>query len=86
MLDTIRPYITRDEPFGPIDSIDIASTDIKALEQLFQQHNWIYKNLRNRPSIIIGGDQEKHIICEVCSSISNMIFMSRSELHMCWDT
>lgn len=54
MLDTIRPYITRDEPFGPIDSIDIASTDIKALEQLFQQHNWIYKNLRNRPSIIIG--------------------------------
>jgi hypothetical protein len=54
MLDTVRPYITRDEPFGPIDSIDIDSTDLKALKLLFEQHNWIYKNLRNRPSIIIG--------------------------------
>ncbi len=54
MLDTIRPYITRDEPFGPIDSIDIDAHDIKALKHLFEQHNWIYKNLRNRPSIIIG--------------------------------
>jgi hypothetical protein len=54
MLDTVRPYITKDEPFGPIDSIDIDSTDIQALKLLFEQHNWIYKNLRNRPSIIIG--------------------------------
>ncbi len=54
MLDTIRPYITKDEPFGPIDSMDIASTDVRVLKHLFEQHNWIYKNLRNRPSIIIG--------------------------------
>ena len=54
MLNTIRPYITRDEPFGPIDSVDIDPSDIQALKLLFEQHNWIYKNLRNRPSIIIG--------------------------------
>ena len=54
MLDTIRPYITRDEPFGPIDSVDIDANDIQAPKHLFEQHNWIYKNLRNRPSIIIG--------------------------------
>ena len=54
MLNTVRPYITKDEPFGPIDSTDIDSNDIKALKLLFEQHNWIYKNLRNRPSIIIG--------------------------------
>jgi hypothetical protein len=54
VLDTIRPYITKDEPFGPIDSMDIASTDTRALKLLFEQHNWIYKNLRSRPSIIIG--------------------------------
>ena len=54
MLDTVRPYITKDEPFGPIDSTDIDSNDIKAMSLLFEQHNWIYKHLRNRPSIIIG--------------------------------
>src|SRR3990172_5437507 len=54
MLDTVRPYITRDEPFGPIDSIDIDANDLGALKLLFEQHNWTYKNLRNRPSIIIG--------------------------------
>ena len=54
MLNTISPYITRDEPFGPIDSGDIDANDIQALKLLFEQHNWIYKNLRNRPSIIIG--------------------------------
>ena len=54
LLNTIRPYITGDEPFGPIDSVDIDSGDIQALKLLFEQHNWIYKNLRNRPSIIIG--------------------------------
>jgi hypothetical protein len=51
MLNTIRPYITKDEPFGPIDSLDIDSHDVKAIKLLFEQHNWIYKNLRNRPSI-----------------------------------
>ncbi len=54
MLDAIRPYITRNEPFGPIDSADIDSTDITALKILFEQHNWIYKKMHTRPSIIIG--------------------------------
>ena len=54
MFNTIRPYITKDEPFGPIDSGDIDSTDLKALLMLFEKHNWIYKNLHSRPSIIIG--------------------------------
>jgi len=54
MLNTIRPYITKDEPFGPIDSGDIDSSDLKALLMLFEKHNLIYKNLRSRPSIIIG--------------------------------
>jgi hypothetical protein len=54
MLNSIRPYITKDEPFGPIDSIDIESNDVKAIQYLFEKHNWIYKNLRNRPSIIMG--------------------------------
>ena len=52
-MDTVRPYITKDEPFGPIDSTDIDSNDIDALRLLFEQQNRIYKNLRNRPSIII---------------------------------
>jgi hypothetical protein len=54
LLNSISPYITKDEPFGPIDSVDIDSTDLNALKLLFEQHNWTYKNLRNRPSIIIG--------------------------------
>lgn len=54
MPNPVEPYITRDEPFGPIDSVDIDSSDLKALQSLFERHNWTYKNLRNRPSIIIG--------------------------------
>lgn len=54
MLNTVSPYISRDEPFGPIDSADIAPNDVGALKLLFEHHNWIYKNLRHRPSIIIG--------------------------------
>jgi hypothetical protein len=54
MFNDIRPYITKDEPFGPIDSGDIDSSDLKALLMLFEKHNWIYKNLPSRPSIIIG--------------------------------
>jgi translation initiation factor 1 (eIF-1/SUI1) len=54
MFTSIQPYITRDEPFGPIDSLDIESNDVKAMNLLFEKHNWIYKNLRNRPSIIMG--------------------------------
>jgi hypothetical protein len=54
LLNAISPYITKDEPFGPIDSVDIDSHDLNALKLLFEQHNWTYKNLRSRPSIIIG--------------------------------
>ena len=54
MFNTIRPYITKDEPFGPIDSGDIDLSDLKALLMLFEKHNWGYKNLHSRPSIIIG--------------------------------
>ncbi len=54
MLEPIKPYITRDEPFGPIDSFDIEASDVRAIQLLFEPHNWIYKNLRTRPSIIMG--------------------------------
>lgn len=54
MFEIIRPYITKDEPFGPIDSVDIDSKDIDVLNGLFERHNWLYKNIRHRPSIIIG--------------------------------
>jgi hypothetical protein len=54
MLNTIRPYITKDEPFGPIDSGDIDSSDSPALLMLFEKHNLIYRHLHSRPSIIIG--------------------------------
>ena len=32
MSNTVRPYITKDEPCGPLDSIDIDSKDV-ALSQ-----------------------------------------------------
>ena len=54
MASPMKPYITKDEPFGPIDSTDIDLRDINALEKLFEQHNRIYKNLHHRPSIIMG--------------------------------
>ncbi|MCC7118927.1 MAG: hypothetical protein IT310_10420 [Anaerolineales bacterium] len=54
MLEPVQPYITKDEPFGPIDSFDINASDVRAIELLFEPHNWIYKNLRSRPSIIMG--------------------------------
>ena len=54
MFDTIRPYITKDEPFGPIDSVDIDPKDTDVMNRLFERHNWIYKNLHQRPSIIMG--------------------------------
>jgi len=67
MFNTIRPYITKDEPFGPIDSGDIDSNDLKALLMLFEKHNWSYKNLRSRPSIIIGrrGSGKTHYLRSV---------------------
>lgn len=54
MFDTFRPYITKDEPFGPIDSVDIDPKDVEAMNGLFERHNWLYKNLDHRPSIIMG--------------------------------
>jgi len=67
MFNDIRPYITKDEPFGPIDSGDIDSSDLKALLMLFEKHNWIYKNLHSRPSIIIGrrGSGKTHYLRSV---------------------
>jgi hypothetical protein len=67
VLKTVSHYITKDEPFGPIDSGDIDSSDPKALLMLFDKHNWIYKNLRSRPSIIIGrrGSGKTHYLRSV---------------------
>ena len=67
MFNDVRPYITSDEPFGPIDSGDIDSHDLKALLMLFEKHNWIYKNLHSRPSIIIGrrGSGKTHYLRSV---------------------
>ena len=54
MNENLKLYITRDEPFGPIDSSDIDPQDTDSSAKLFEQHNWIYKNMRYRPSIIMG--------------------------------
>lgn len=54
MCKDIRDYITLDEPFGPIDTIDIDYEDVENLEALFEQHNQLYRQLKRRPSIIIG--------------------------------
>jgi hypothetical protein len=53
-LALLKPYITKDEPFGPIDSYQIAPADIEVLKLLFEKQNRIYKSFRNRPSIIMG--------------------------------
>ena len=54
MTHHMKPYITRDEPFGPIDSTDIDLRDVDTLEKLFEEHNRIYRHLHQRPSIIMG--------------------------------
>jgi hypothetical protein len=54
LFDTLRPYITKDEPFGPIDSVDIDPKDTEVMNRLFERHNLTYKNLHQRPSIIMG--------------------------------
>jgi len=50
--DLLKNYLTEDEPFGPIDAIDI--DDHKALNYLFEKHNKIYNSLLKRPTIILG--------------------------------
>jgi hypothetical protein len=53
-LSLLKPYITKEQPFGPIDSYEIASDDIEVLKLLFEKQNRIYKSFRDRPSIIMG--------------------------------
>ncbi|RJP52806.1 MAG: hypothetical protein C4583_06065 [Anaerolineaceae bacterium] len=53
-LALLRPYITKEQPFGPIDSYEIGNSDIEPLNLLFDKQNRIYRSFRNRPSIIMG--------------------------------
>lgn len=53
-LELIKPYLTKDEPFGPIDAYEISAHDTKVLSYLFEKQNNIYKSLHDRPSIILG--------------------------------
>jgi hypothetical protein len=52
--NTMTYYITKDVPFGPIDSSDIDPRDVETLQKLYEQHNRLYRNMRHRPSIIMG--------------------------------
>ncbi|GAB4463049.1 MAG: hypothetical protein Kow0070_22920 [Anaerolineales bacterium] len=54
MKTPLKRYITPDDPFGPIDSIDIDTADTEALKKLFETHNQVYQSMRHRPSIIMG--------------------------------
>jgi hypothetical protein len=84
MFNDIQPYITKDEPFGPIDSGDIEATDLKALLMLFEKHNLIYKNLRSRPLLLGGEVRVKPTTCAAFSSINNMITLSSSVCRVYW--
>jgi len=53
MYDALNKYITKDEPFGPIESGDLDS-NAKVLDLLFERQNRTYKDLLHRPSIIMG--------------------------------
>ena len=53
-LTLLKPYITKEQPFGPIDSYEIGQDDIEVLKLLFEKQNRIYKSFRDRPSIIMG--------------------------------
>jgi hypothetical protein len=78
MTSPITPYITRDEPFGPIDSTDIDLKDVNALEKLFEQHNRIYKHLHHRPSIIMGRELGETSYLRTVFFDRNMIISPRS--------
>jgi Cdc6-like AAA superfamily ATPase len=53
MYEVLKNHITKDEPFGPIDSGDFDS-NAEVLNLLFERQNRTYKNLHHRPSIIMG--------------------------------
>jgi len=53
MYEVLKDHITKDEPFGPIDSGDFDS-NAEVLDLLFERQNRTYKNLHHRPSIIMG--------------------------------
>lgn len=50
-LSLLHDYISKDEPFGPIDVGDV---DVEARKLLFDKQNRIYRSFRDRPSIIMG--------------------------------
>ncbi|MDE1463905.1 P-loop ATPase, Sll1717 family [Spartinivicinus poritis] len=50
--ELVSIYITEDEAFGPVNAAEIEDTE--ALQILFDTHNRIYKQLHQRPSIVIG--------------------------------
>ena len=50
-LEQLKPYITKDQPFGPIDAERI---DDDTLALLFEKQNRVYKAFRSRPSIVMG--------------------------------
>lgn len=51
-LDTLKYYITEEDPFGPIDSALIK--DYEVLDLLFQSQSRVYRSFQSRPSIIMG--------------------------------
>ncbi len=51
-LDSLKFYVTKEQPFGPIDSTQIE--DYEVLDLLFQRQSRVYKSFQSRPSIIMG--------------------------------
>jgi hypothetical protein len=50
--DLLRNYITKSEPFGPMNASEIAEPEARKI--LFDVHNNLYKSLPQRPSVVIG--------------------------------
>lgn len=57
----ITTLITRDKPFGPVDAKECENPD--AFKFLFSQHNKIYKELHQRPSIVARDTGTSMKIC-----------------------
>jgi len=51
-LKLLEPYITKDQPFGPIDSAKIK--EYAVLDLLFEKQSRVYRSFKSRPSIIMG--------------------------------